>query len=67
MLENVIQIKSGTVINADVRAKKHNICEKDYNCNTSTYSCKNVEYLASITNNSVIIFDEIIDADVEAK
>ena len=36
-------------------------CEKDYIWNSSTCSCKNGKYLASITDNSVITRDEIID------
>ena len=42
---------------------KHHICEKDYIWNPATGNCKNVKYLASIINDSVITFDEIIDAE----
>ena len=41
MVENVIQIKSGRMINVDA-CKKHHICEKDYIWNHATFSCKNV-------------------------
>ena len=49
------------------KCKKHHLCKKDYIRNPATCSCKNGKYLASITDNSVIIFDEIIDANVETK
>ena len=39
------------------------IYEKDYIWNPATYSCKNGRYLASITDDSVIMCDEIIDAE----
>ena len=32
---------------------------------SSTYSCKNREYLASITDKSVITCDKIIDAETK--
>ena len=35
---------------------------KDYIQNPSTWSCKNGEYLASITDDSAIKCDEIIDS-----
>ena len=41
--------------------KKHHICEKDYVWNPATCNCKNGKYLASIMDDSGIIFDEIID------
>ena len=43
--------------------KKHHICEKDFILNPLTSSCKNSKYLASIIVNSVIMYDEIIDAE----
>ena len=49
------------------KCKKHHLCKKDYIRNPATGSCKNGKYLASITDNSVIMFDEIIDANVETK
>ena len=42
--------------------QKH-IYEKDYIWNPATCSCKNGKYLASITDDSVIMCDEIIDAE----
>ena len=41
--------------------RKHQICEKDYIWNPTTRSCKNDKYLASITDNSLITRDEIIE------
>ena len=38
MEENVIQIKSGIMINIDVSVK-HTIYEKDYIWNPATFSC----------------------------
>ena len=63
MVENVILIKGGIMINVAAIAKKHHICEKDYIWNPATCSCKNGKYLASIIDNSVIMCDEIIDAE----
>ena len=40
--------------------KKHYICEKDYFCNPATCNCENWKYLASITDDSTIICDEVI-------
>ena len=37
------------------------VCEKDYIWNPVTCSCKNGKYLASITGDSVIKCDEILD------
>ena len=47
--------------------RKHNICEKDYIWNSTTCSCENEKYLASIMNDSAIIYNEVINADVKAK
>ena len=65
MEENIIEIKSRITINVDVSARKQHMCEKDYICKPSTWSCKNRKYLASIIDDSVITCDEIIN--VEAK
>ena len=66
MVESVIEIKSGIMINVDVSAKKHYICEKDYIWNPVTCNCKNGKYLASIIDNSVITCDEIINAEAKS-
>ena len=34
--------------------KKHHVCKKDYICNSSTCSCENRKYLASVMDDSVI-------------
>ena len=58
IVENITQVKSGILINANVSAKiqdKNNEGEKTYIWNPS-------EYLTSTINNLVIIFDEIRNA-----
>ena len=40
---------------------KHFVCEKDYIWNPATRSCENGKYLASITDDSVITRDEIME------
>ena len=40
---------------------KHHICEKDYIWNPATCNCENEKYLASIIDDSVITYDEIIE------
>ena len=47
--------------------KKNDICRKYYIWNPATCSCENAKYLASIIDDSVIMCDEIIDADAEPK
>ena len=48
--------------------KKHHICEKDYVWNPATCNCENGKYLASIMDDSVIIYDEVIKSyDEEIK
>ena len=41
--------------------ENHAICEKDYIWNPARCSCKNGKYLASITDDTVITCDEIIE------
>ena len=41
--------------------ENHLICEKDYISNAAKCSCKNSKYLASITDDTVITCDEIIE------
>ena len=45
--------------------KKDHICEKEYVWNSATCNCENVKYLANITDDSVIAFDEVIESDDE--
>ena len=40
--------------------KERHICKIDYIWNTAAWTYKNGKYLASIINNSVIMYDEII-------
>ena len=65
MIENVIQIKSGTTINADASAKTelNMMCAKKVHIrNPRTCTCENGRYLENIINDSVVTCDEIIDA-----
>ena len=44
MVENVIQIKGGIVINVSANVKfktKHSVCEKDYNWNPAVCTYEN--------------------------
>ena len=41
--------------------KNYHKCKKDYSCNPSSRICDNSKYLKSITDNSVIECDEIMD------
>ena len=64
MVENVTQIKSGITINIVVRVKiwKSIMCaKKNYIWNPTTCSCENGKYLASIIDDSVISFDEMVE------
>ena len=48
--------------------KKHHICEKDYVWNHTKCNCENGKYLASIMDDSTIIFDEVRESyDEEIK
>ena len=68
MEENVIQINRGITINVDCANKKRHVCEKDYIWNLVTCSCENGKYLASVMDDSVITWDEIIEScDEETK
>ena len=60
MEKNVIHINGGTWM------KKCHVCEKDYAWNSDTYNCENGKYLTSVMDDSAIIWDEVIVADVEA-
>ena len=63
MEENLIQIIDGIMINVDENAKASYMRETIQN--PATCTCKNGKYLANVIDNSVIMFDELID--VEAK
>ena len=43
--------------------RKRHGCKKDYIWNPATCSCRNGKYLASVTDNSAITCDEVIDAE----
>ena len=55
MVESIIQIKSGILINVDASVKRN------YIWNPATCSCENGKYLANIMDNSVITCDEIVE------
>ena len=59
--ESVIQIKSGITINVDASLKKIIYVKKYYIWNAATCSGENGKYLASITDDSLISCDEIIE------
>ena len=64
IVENATQIKSGITIDFKVSPKiRENIMciKKCHICNTSTYTCESGKYLGSIIDDSVIMFDEIIE------
>ena len=60
MLESEIRIKNGIMINVHVSVK--NIYVKKY-ClwNLAACNCKNGKHLASITDDSVITYDDILE------
>ena len=58
MKQNVSQSNDGITINVDVSIKT--ICEKDYVWNPATCSCENGKCLASILDDSAVIYDEVI-------
>ena len=45
--------------------KKHHVCDKDYIWNPLTCSCENGKYLPSVIDDSVITYDEIINAETK--
>ena len=59
--QNVSQINGGITINVDVIVK--NII--GYVWNPATSNCKNGKYLASIMDDSAIIYDEVIESYAE--
>ena len=66
IVENVIQINGGIIINVDV-SKKCPAYEKDHVVNPVTCSCENGNYLANIMDDSAISCDEVKDVGEEAK
>ena len=65
--ENVIKINGEVTINVNVSGKIIIYVKKDHIWNPATCSCKNRKYLGSITDDSVIMCDEIIDMDAGSK
>ena len=63
MVANVTQIKTETMINAHAseRTKKKNVCEKGYIQYPATCSCQNGRYRKSVTDDSLIGCDEIME------
>ena len=69
MIGNETQIKSGITIGVGVILKilRNIMCAKKvYIWNPDTSSCENVKYVGSITNDSVNMCDEIINAVAES-
>ena len=62
MVESVIQIKSGIMINVDASVESI-IYVKKIISNLAKCSCENGKQLANIIDDSVITCDEIIDAE----
>ena len=60
MNKNVIQSNGGMIINADVSAKSVIYAKKIF-WNPATCNCKNLKYLASVMDDSVITCDRIIE------
>ena len=46
--------------------KKRHVCGKDYVWNPTTCNCENGKYLASIMDDSAIMYNEIIDAEANS-
>ena len=61
MGENVIQINYGITINVDVSVKNI-IYVKRLCLDPATCNCENGKYLASIIDDSAIVYDEVKDA-----
>ena len=61
MVKNVVQMKSGITINVGVSARKTYLCKIDYIWIHATCTCENDKYVESITNDSAIMCNEIID------
>ena len=66
MQENDVQINGGIMINVDMSVKNV-MYSKKYVWNPPICSIENEKYLASIMDYSVIICDEIIDAEAQSK
>ena len=67
MVENVIQIKNGIMINVNVSVKT-NAWHKDFIWNPTTCSSQNGKYIANTMDDSVIKYDEIMEScDKETK
>ena len=58
--ENIIQINGGIIINVDVSVKDIIYVRKKYVWNPATCNCENGKYLASVMDDSTIIYDEVI-------
>ena len=65
MEQNVIEINGEITLNADVSVRNIIYVKNVWNPSTCTCNCDNGKYLASIMNDSAIIWDEVIDADAK--
>ena len=62
-VKNVMQIKFGVTIKVNVSTEifKKNVSRKGYFWNPATCSCENARYAGSITDDSLISWDEVIE------
>ena len=51
IVQHVIQIKNGIMINFNASVKKYRTCKRYYNWNPSICICENGKYLKNIDNN----------------
>ena len=62
----VIQINGGMMVNVEMSVKKMSVCDhvckKDHLWNPAICNCENRKYLASIMDDSVIMWDEVIES-----
>ena len=59
---NVIEINGGITTNVNVSVKNVVYVKKNYVWNAGTCSCENGKYLASIMDDSAIMYDEVIES-----
>ena len=59
IVQRVIQIKNGIMININLSVKSIICVKKDYSWNSSACICKNGRYLKIIADDLVIVWDEV--------
>ena len=62
----VIQVNGEMMVNVEMSVKKMSVCDhvckKDHLLNPAICNCENRKYLASIMDDSVIMWDEVIES-----